>query len=231
MTSGRQAPRPATRTRPPGAAARRGGPRRGADAGTTRAAIFAAAADAFSRHGFDGVVIDDIARAAGVNKAMIYYHFTDKLTLYREIVREMLDEAGGRVTALGDSTRSPADKLQQFIATFLELALARPYLPPLMLREMAEGALHFDHEILSRMRRVFEVFASILGEGQRAGVFRDVHPVLAYMSVIAPVLVNAARERAGARRGRRQLPMFVAVPHADVVRHAQRVALAMLRKD
>ena len=68
------------RSRPP-KPRRRGGPRKGIDPGTTRAAVTAAAADAFSQRGFDGVIVDDIARAAGVNKAMIYYHFEDKLVM------------------------------------------------------------------------------------------------------------------------------------------------------
>jgi AcrR family transcriptional regulator len=210
---------------------RRGGPRRGAVAGSTRAAVFAAAADAFSRRGFDGVTVDDIARAAGVNKAMIYYHFRDKLALYHDIVREMLDEAAARVSAIVDESASPADKLRRFIAAFIELADARPYFPPLMLREIAEGALHFDGEILSRMRTVFLVFARVLAEGQQQGCFRPVHPVLAYMSMLGPVLLNAARERAALQPGRNELPMFVVVPHEDLTRHMQHVALQMLRKD
>src|SRR5687767_8651451 len=108
-------------------ARRRGGPRPGVDAGATRSAVFAAAADAFSRRGFDGVGVDEIAQAAGVNKAMIYYHFEDKLALYREIVCEMLRDAGTRVTAIASEPVSPADKLSSFIATFVELADARPY--------------------------------------------------------------------------------------------------------
>src|SRR5688572_26852786 len=84
-------------------ARRRGGPRPGVDAGATRAAVFQAAADAFSRRGFAGSSVDDIARAAAVNKAMIYYHFADKLTLYREIVRDMLRETGARIGAIADT--------------------------------------------------------------------------------------------------------------------------------
>jgi AcrR family transcriptional regulator len=215
----------------PARAGRRGGPRRGLDAGTTRAAVFAAAADAFSRRGFTGVVVDDIARAAGVNKAMIYYHFTDKLGLYREIVREMLDEAARRLGAIVAEHGPASEKIQRFVAGFIALADERPYLPPLMLREIAEGALRFDAEILSKMRHVFGLFARILEDGQRTGEFRAVHPVLAYMSVLGPVLVNAMRERVGAQPGRADLPMFALIPHDDLTRHMQRVALQMLRKE
>jgi AcrR family transcriptional regulator len=201
------------------------------DSAATREALFVAAADLFSRHGFDGVTVDDIARAAGVNRAMLYYHFADKLALYRDIVCRMLDAAGARVTAIVDEPLSPVEKLERFVASFVALADSHPYFPPLMLREIAEGALHFDAEILARMRNVFVVFMRMLSEGQEQGVFRPVNPVLAYMSVLGPVLLNAARERAASQPGRAKLPMFVQVPHDELTRHMTRVALQMLKKD
>jgi AcrR family transcriptional regulator len=201
------------------------------DSAATRDAVFTAAADLFSRHGFDGVTVDDIARAARVNRAMLYYHFSDKLALYRDIVCGMLDEAGARVTAIVDLPLSPPEKLERFIASFVALADSHPYFPPLMLREMAEGARRFDVDILSRMRRVFLAFMRVLSEGQQAELFREMNPVLAYLTIIGPVLVNAARERAADQPGRDQLPMFAAVPHDDLARHMTRVALQMLKRD
>jgi TetR/AcrR family transcriptional regulator len=210
---------------------RRGGPRTGVDAGRTRTAVLAAAADAFSRRGFDGVAVDDIARAAGVNKAMIYYHFKDKLALYRYIVCDMLREAGARVAAIADTAATAPDKIARFIEEFVGLTESRPYFPPMMMREIAEGAPHLDPDTLSMMRTVFVTFGRIVAQGQQSGVFRQVHPVLAYMSILGPLMLNAARERAAAAPGRDQLPMFVAVSHKDLTRHMQEVALRMLRKD
>jgi AcrR family transcriptional regulator len=211
--------------------ARRGGPRRGADSAATRAAIFAAAAEAFSRRGFDGVVVEDIARAAGVNKAMIYYHFKDKLALYREIVRDMLRHVGGAVTAIADAAAPPQEKIARWIATVVAIGEERPYFPPMMMREIAEGAPHLDRETFSGMRTVLAAFVRILTEGQDRGVFRPVHPVLAYISLVAPLMFNAARERAAAHPGRDDFPMFVELSHAELTRHMQHVALKMLAKD
>jgi TetR/AcrR family transcriptional regulator len=210
---------------------RRGGPRPGADSAATRAAIFAAAAEAFSRRGFDGVVVDDIARAAGVNKAMIYYHFKDKLTLYREIVRDMLRHVGGAVGAIADSDATPEEKIARWIATFVSISEERPYFPPMLMREIAEGAPHLDRDTFLGMRTVLGAFTRILDDGQRRGVFRPVHPVLAYISLAAPLMFNAARERAAAQPGREGFPMFVALSHAELTRHMQHVALKMLAKD
>ena len=215
----------------PRARRRRGGPRKGVESGATRNAVLAAAAVAFSHRGFDGIGVDDIARAAGVNKAMIYYHFKDKLALYRHIVCDMLAEAGERVTAIANADTRPGEKIARFIEQFVSLTDSRPYFPTMMLREISEGAPHLDPDTLALMRAVFTAFGRILTEGQQTGVFRPVHPVLAYMSILGPLLFNAARERAAAVPGRDHLPMFVPVSHGDLTRHIQHVALQMLKKD
>jgi AcrR family transcriptional regulator len=220
-----------TRTTRTGKAKRRGGPRRGTDSAATRHAIFVAGAEAFSRHGFNGVVVDDIARAAGINKAMIYYHFDDKLSLYREIFRDMLRIAGASVTAIADAADPPDQKIARWIETFVALSEQRPYFPPLMMRELAEGAPHLDRETFTLVRGLLGAFGRILTEGQQSGRFRQVNPILAYITLMAPLMFNAARERAARRAGRGDFPMFVTVPHAEVTRHMQQVALRMLHED
>jgi TetR/AcrR family transcriptional regulator len=222
-------PKARPRARPRRQPRRRGGPRPGADAGVTRGAVLAAAADAFSRRGFDGSSVDDIARAARVNKAMIYYHFADKLALYRYVVCDMLRAVGTRVTAIVDDQAPPADKMARFIEAFVALTDERPYFPPLMMREIADGAPHLDPDTLALIRAVFLAFGRILTQGQQSGAFRAVHPVMAYMSILGPLMLNAAGERAAAAPGRDQLPMFVPVAHTELTRHMQLVALRMLQ--
>lgn len=55
----------------------------------TRQRILDAALKEFAHHGLAGARVDRIARSAGVNKAMIYYHFSSKENLYRETLGEM----------------------------------------------------------------------------------------------------------------------------------------------
>lgn len=222
---------PSHATRAPASPRRPAARRRSRAAPDTRAAIFQAAADAFSAHGFAGVGVDDIARRARVNKAMIYYHFHGKLGLYREVVRDMLRDAGSRLGVIAESAAAADVKMQRFVAEFLDLVETRPWMPTLMLREIAEGAPHLDAETFALMRDVFSLFVRILNEGQRSGQFRDVHPVLAYMSVIAPMLLNAARERAAAAPGRQKLPMFALVSKDELSRHLQRAAVRVLGTD
>lgn len=195
----------------------------------TRDAIFQAAALAFSARGFDGVGVDEIAAQAQVNKAMIYYHFADKLALYRAVVGDMLGSMGATATAIADSDDTPSTKLNRFIESFVQLADLRPWFPTMMLREIADGAPHLDHDTFALMKNVFLAFGRILAEGAAAGTFRPVHPILAYTSTMGPLLMNAARERMAAQPGRADLPMFVDIPHADLVAHMQYTAHRMLQ--
>ena len=81
----------------------------------TRQKILAAAREEFAQHGRAGARVDRIARRAGVNKAMLYYHFQSKENLYRQTVGEIISANLGEIskevaqkTALDELLRSLA---------------------------------------------------------------------------------------------------------------------------
>jgi TetR/AcrR family transcriptional regulator len=197
---------------------------------STKDAVFESAAALFANGGFDGVSVDDIARDAGVNKAMIYYHFADKLALYRAVLADGLSRMGTTAGAIAASPDPPATKLDRFIEAFVRMTEVRPWMPALMLREIAEGAPRLEAGTMSHMRVVIASFANILTQGQQSGVFRRVHPILAYESVIGPIIINAARERVAAQPQRKgdDFPMLIAISHDDVIAHGQETARRML---
>jgi AcrR family transcriptional regulator len=197
----------------------------------SRSDVFTAAAELFSARGFDGVGVDDIAHAARLNKAMIYYHFDSKRALYREVVQDMLRAVGTIAIDIADRPQAADIRLSSFIAGLIQMADERPWFPPLMLREIAEGAPRLEPDTLALMKTVFMAFNRILTDGQTSGQFRPINPVLAYMSVLGPVLLNAARERAAARPGRIDLPMFAEVPHVELTAHMQQAALRLLAQE
>ena len=81
----------------------------------SRQRLVTAAAAEFAARGFAGANVDRIARAARVNKAMIYYHFTSKAALYREILRDMFAAVAVRVTAAAEAARDPEEKVRAFV--------------------------------------------------------------------------------------------------------------------
>lgn len=59
------------------------------EAAVTRSAVLKAALTVFSRKGYAAATLDDIAKAAGVTRGAIYWHFKSKADLYNTLTREL----------------------------------------------------------------------------------------------------------------------------------------------
>ena len=79
----------------------------------TKSCILAAALDEFAEKGFASIRVDEIARQAGIHKAMMYYYFSSKEELFIELFRleiEQLKQELGVV--MGRTPSSPEDITQ-----------------------------------------------------------------------------------------------------------------------
>jgi TetR/AcrR family transcriptional regulator len=168
---------------------RRGGRPAGRAPGLTRQAILAAATREFAARGYAGTGVDRIARGAAVNKAMIYYHFGSKAGLYRAILRGLFEPAGDQARAIVASDRLPEEKLDALVASIAARVFAQPELPPIMMREIAEGARHLDRQMLRAMAAIYQAMSAILDEGRQRGRFAKVRPLLVYFTAIAPLVL------------------------------------------
>src|SRR4051794_16199930 len=145
---------------------------------TSRDRVFAAAAAEFAARGYAGANVDRIARAARLNKAMIYYHFKNKGALYREILSDMFQAVRAGVVQVAASGASPEAKMRGYIEAIAVAAEARPHFPPIWLREIAEGGEHIDAATIAYVRDVLVVLGRIVEEGRRGGRFTRVDPML-----------------------------------------------------
>src|SRR3954463_14048382 len=195
---------------------------------TSRDRVFAAAAAEFAARGYAGANVDRIARAARLNKAMIYYHFQNKLALYRERLRDMFQAVRAGVLQVAASTAAPDDKIRAYIDAIADAAEARPHFPPIWLREIAEGGEHVDAATITYVRDVLGALGRILDEGRRTKAFVAANPLVVQAGIIAPLMFFLATARL-----RRKLQRSGTVPHAAisrdiVVAHIQRITLAQL---
>jgi len=196
----------------------------------THAAILAAASVEFSELGYDGAGVDRIAAAAGVNKAMLYYHFGSKRELYLAILREILRVLGARARAIADGPERATVKLDSWIATIIEEAAARPWFPPIMLREMASGAPRLDPETFGLLNAIFGAVRDVLAQGRQENVFDDVDPLLTHLTIMPPILIFFARQRVLATH-RASESVFEPRELGDFVTHMQRAARRMVSRD
>ncbi|HEU5108366.1 MAG TPA: TetR/AcrR family transcriptional regulator [Micromonosporaceae bacterium] len=137
-------------------------PKERADAARNRAAVLAAAADLFRRHGVDAVSMDAVAAAAGVGKGTLFRRFGDKAGLAAALLDEQERRLQGAILTgpapLGpgspDDRPAPGERLVAFAEAYLDYLFA--HLALVRMSETAApgaryriGAYRFWHRHLS----------------------------------------------------------------------------------
>jgi AcrR family transcriptional regulator len=170
--------------------------RRRRDPAATRQALLAAGTRLFAERGYDGVPLSAIADRAGVNKAMVSYHFGGKRELYRAIVTATFDEIVSRAEKLAEAPRPAPAALRELVALIAETASQRnPHFPAMMLREVLAGGKHLGPETIAYPLRVADVARRIVERGVRDGSFRPVDPLLTHLSLVGGILFYFATSR------------------------------------
>ena len=114
------------------------------DAVATREALVFAGTTLFAERGYDGVPVSAIAQKAGVNKAMINYHFGGKRKLYLAIVSATFAEIVASVERLADSPRPAPEVLRELVAVVGEMATRRLECPLTRNQPGTSGVLTTD---------------------------------------------------------------------------------------
>lgn len=133
--------------------------------------ILESAAAVFSRDGYEGSSIRDIAAMAGVKTAAIYYHFESKEDLYAAIMESHLVDALEKLERCVTAPVSPSRKLRDAILANISGTASRPLEATVFLRN--QRALPTDRypRHAAMRRRYEELWKSILEEGVRASEF------------------------------------------------------------
>jgi TetR/AcrR family transcriptional regulator len=155
-----------------------------------RDALLDAAERRFARQGFAATTIKDIAAAAQLNSALLYYYFADKEDLYHAVLRRRITGLAADLAPALQGPVAPAKAIRRFVQAYVGFLLLHPELPALMQREILDHAAeHALPEIQASAGALFRRFAEIIRNGQASGDFRaDIDPVHAVVSIIGQVI-------------------------------------------
>ncbi|HOD97892.1 MAG TPA: TetR/AcrR family transcriptional regulator [Syntrophales bacterium] len=167
----------------------------------TTARILDAATDIFAEAGFNGARMDEIARRAGVNKAMIYYHIGAKEALYAEVLHGVIGHVADSISACIETGATPEAKLRAYIRGFVDAVEGNPRMGPILLREIASGGQNLPDLVIQDFARIIALITAILDEGRERGVFYPVTPFLIHMTVVGSLILY---KTSGPIRSRRE---------------------------
>jgi AcrR family transcriptional regulator len=141
-------------------------------------AILDLAVRVFLERGYDGASLDDIARAAGITKASIYYHVRSKEDLLARGVGRAFDALYAVLEEPAAKSGSAAGRLHHIVRRTIEITVEM--LPEVALLLRVRGNTRAERRIVERRREFDHLVARYVARAQRAGDLRhDVDPRLA----------------------------------------------------
>jgi TetR/AcrR family transcriptional regulator len=158
----------------------------------SRAAILKAAVLEFASEGQAGARTDAIARAARVNKALLYYYFKDKRALYGAVLDQVFGGLSATVMEALSRDLPPREKLLAYAGAHFDYIARHPLYPRVVQSEMMSasrgGATHLPRIVKQYFRPLFGRLAQLLREGTASGEFRAVDPLHFIPSMISMIV-------------------------------------------
>jgi len=158
----------------------------------SRAAILKAASREFAEHGIAGARTDRIAQTARVNKALLYYYFKDKDTLYAAVLDDSFQGLLQTVLTALSTEGTPRAKILAYIGSYFDFIAGHPLYPRLVQREMMRAGRgespQLQHIVKDYFRPIYERLTEVLAEGIAIGEFRPVDPLHFIPSMVAVIV-------------------------------------------
>lgn len=139
----------------------------------TRARILDAALQAFSDNGLAGARTEQIAAAAGVNKALLYYYFQSKQTLYDAALEVVAERVVASSLAAMREGRSAGERIVQFVLNHFDRIHSQRAFQSLMQQELMrlrEGEKTALRPLVEKIfRPTMRPVEELLAQGMRTG--------------------------------------------------------------
>ncbi len=155
----------------------------------TRAAILAAARHVFARRGVDGTSVREVAQAAKVNNAMIYYYFKDKVELYRAVLADSF-AAMDRIwdNKLFQRAAPVRKKIQKYIEEFIRFQHANEDLRRILSMEFACCGDNRKWLADKFFTYNYEKLSGILKHGMRSGELKKFNTASAISTLVGMIV-------------------------------------------
>lgn len=155
---------------------------------STEEIIFDAAQKIFIEKGFDGARMEEIAREASINKALLHYYYRTKEKLFKAIFERVFKNFVPQVLTFWDSDLPFFTKVEMFVDTYVSFIMKNPFIPNFVINELnrnpdsivemlgnASGILKND---------LFGKFSEIVNKEINAGNIRPIAPEQLLVNVL-----------------------------------------------
>ncbi len=138
-------------------------------------AILDAALAVFSRAGFRGATLDQIAAEAGLSKPNLLYYFPSKEAIHVELLSGLMDVWLAPLRKL-DPDGDPVEEIVAYVLRKLEMSRDLPRESRLFANEIIQGAPRILDQIRGELRELVEEKAALIKCWAEAGKIAPLDP-------------------------------------------------------
>ena len=142
------------------------------------------AADLFRERGYRATTLEHIAARMGMSKASLYKYFHAKEEMLAAISRGTIETFTRELSLVLGSGMPPEDKLRRVVRDHVRFVIANRSFLTVFFSEEANLPPRLARALAAQKDRYDKGVESIVSEGARRGVFRDVPPRLVVFGLL-----------------------------------------------
>jgi AcrR family transcriptional regulator len=154
----------------------------------TEKTILEAAGKVFTRKGFAAARMEDIAKEAGINRALLHYYFRSKDKMFDLIFDQRVNEFFSGLGVIMFSEKSLEEKIRAIVEHEITILIAHPYLPIFVLQEInqnPERMLEHAQKAGAHPSMLLKKFSVQVKEEIKKGKIRAIDPSQLLMNIMS----------------------------------------------
>jgi AcrR family transcriptional regulator len=155
---------------------------------TTEKAILEAAMKVFIHKGYAAARMDDIAKEANINRALLHYYFRTKEKMFDLIFEEKVKEFFSGLAQILFSEAKLEEVIRGMVRHEITLINANPYLPIFILQELRqspERLMNYAQKAGLSPHMVLKRFSVLVKEAIKEKKIRDIEPSQVLINVMS----------------------------------------------
>ena len=144
-----------------------------------RERILKTARQLLPRYGYNGISIRAIAEKAKLTTGAIYFHFKDKMDIYKTICFEAIDMLIANFRERMESRKTPSQKLISTFDSYIDFFYNHQDHYNILMEYKAhyDPDVKDDHlEVIRKLSEMYELMEETIRAGIRDGSFREIDP-------------------------------------------------------
>ncbi|HEY5691615.1 MAG TPA: helix-turn-helix domain-containing protein [Cyclobacteriaceae bacterium] len=134
--------------------------------------ILNSAMKVFTRRGFAAARMEEIAKEAGINRALLHYYFRDKETMFNLIFETQFKEFFSGIGSILNTNKPLFEKIKEIVTHEIDVLSRHPDLPRFIITEVAlqpERLIQYGQKMGINPRQILEVFNQQVEQEVRQG--------------------------------------------------------------